>query len=287
MPSTKRRALAAVRPTAALRVAYRRKLVTLVDEMARSYAWWLGAQYRKKPPRMAVDLQPLPEDERRDRVLKISLALDATPAAELRRELGKLGSRWQKRLDDAAPELARWFAKSAWLRSDRALLSILRRGGLSVRFPKFTPELRDVMEASVAENVSLIKSIGSQFHTEVEGLVMRSVATGRDLEQLTRDLQERYGVTRRRAEFIALDQNNKATSQLQVARQTGIGIDEGDWLHSHAGKKPRPTHLANHGKRFSLREGWFDPDPKVRKRIWPGQLINCHCTWKPVVKGFS
>jgi uncharacterized protein with gpF-like domain len=71
------------------------------------------------------------------------------------------------------------------------------------------------------------------------------------------------------------------------ARQEELGITEAVWLHSHAGKKPRPTHLANHGKRYNVAEGWFDPDPKVRKHIWPGELINCRCVSKSVVKGFS
>ena len=88
------------------------------------------------------------------------------------------------------------------------------------------------------ENVSLIKSIASQFHTQVEGMVMRSVTEGRDLSALTKDLQKRFGVTKDRAAFIALDQNNKATSAIQRERQTALGIEEGIWMHSHAGKVP-------------------------------------------------
>ena len=254
-----------VHANAGIRAAYRAKLCAIVDEMARSYGYWIKAGYRANPPRMA---------------------LDAPPAQELRRDLRLLGKRWQDRIDEAAPRLALWFLKSTAKRSDDALRSILRKGGWSVRF-SLTPELRDVMIANVEANVSLIKSIGSEYHSEVEGLVMRSVAAGRDLKQLTEDLEDRYDITRRRAELIAVDQNNKATSQLQRTRQLGVGIEEGVWLHSHAGKQPRPTHVANHGKRFDLRTGWFDPDPKVREHIWPGWLIHCGCTWKPVVKGFS
>ena len=46
-------------------------------------------------------------------------------------------------------------------------------------------------------------------------------------------------------------------------------------MHSHAGKTVRKTHYANDGKRYNVAEGWFDPDPKVSRRIWPGELINC------------
>jgi uncharacterized protein with gpF-like domain len=143
------------------------------------------------------------------------------------------------------------------------------------------------LAATVQENVALIRSISSEFHTQVEGMVMRSVTAGRDLSELTRELQHRFGVTRRRAELISRDQNQKATASLRRVRETSLGITEAIWLHSAGGKTQRRTHVKNSGKKFDLNLGWFDPDPKVRKYILPGELINCRCTWKAVVKGFS
>jgi uncharacterized protein with gpF-like domain len=149
--------------------------------------------------------------------------------------------------------------------------------------------MRDVLDATIEENVGLIRSIPEQFHTQVQGMVMRSVTAGRDLEQLSRELRERFGVTERRAAFIALDQNNKATAAFDRVRQLEAAGDDAEaiWLHSHAGMEPRPTHLANDGKRFKVSEGWFDPAPEVRRRIWPGELIRCRCRSRLVVKGFS
>lgn len=252
-------------PNAGIRAAYAKKLRKLIEEMARSYLYWLKAQYRSNPPTMAQD---------------------ATPARDLERELARLGVQWRKRFEDVAPQLATWFATSAAKRSDRALQDILRKGGWTVPF-SMPRVVKDMLDATVAENVSLIKSIPEQYHTQVATLVMQSVKAGRDLETLTSELYKRHDITWNRAKWIALDQNNKATSAMQAARQTDLGIEEGIWLHSHAGKEPRPTHVDNDGKRFSIEKGWYDPDPKVRQRIWPGQLINCRCTWKPVVKGFS
>ena len=116
---------------------------------------------------------------------------------------------------------------------------------------------------------------------------MRSVQTGRDLGSLSKELQERYGVTERRAALIARTQNNMATSAMQRARQTELGIEEAIWMHSHAGVTPRKTHLANDGKRYNIATGWYDPDPKVRRHIWPSQIINCRCQSKPIIRGFS
>lgn len=233
--------------------------------MARSFDYRLRAAYRANEPVMAQD---------------------ATPAAELQAAIDALARQWRRRFDDAAPELAAWFARSNSRRSEAALKAILKKAGYSVEF-KMTAAMRDVFRATVEENVGLIKSIPEQYLTAVQGSVMRSVATGRDLGSLAKDLRRNYGVTRKRAAFISLDQNNKATSAFMQARQTELGIEKGVWLHSHAGKEPRPTHLANHGKKFSIEEGWFDADPRVRRRIMPGELINCRCVWKPVIKGLS
>lgn len=257
------RILRPVHPNAGLAAEYRAKLDAIIEAMQRSYVYWLKAQYKQTPPR---------------------LAMDATPARELERELAMLGKRWSKRLDEAAPRLAEWFAKSTSRRSSAALKRILKDGGISVEFT-MTPTMRDAYQATIAEQVGLIKSIGSQYHTEVQGLVMRSVSTGRDLGQLSKDLQERYGITKRRAAFISLDQNNKANAVFTRVRQQEAGIEKAIWLHSHAGKVPRPSHLANSGKPYSIATGWWDPD--VKQFIRPGELPRCRCTSKSIVKGFS
>jgi hypothetical protein len=36
------------------------------------------------------------------------------------------------------------------------------------------------------------------------------------------------------------------------------------------------------GKRFKLSEGLYDPDPKVRRKVKPGELILCACRYRPV-----
>lgn len=251
-----------VHPNVGLEVEYRRKLKRLVDEMSRSYAHWIRAQYRRDPPAMAMD-EP--------------------PSRKLERELSILGRQWLKRFDEAAPKLAQWFALATHNRSRDALKRILADAGISIPF-QMTPAMRDVFHATVVENVSLIKSIQSQYHAEVQGMVMRSAAAGRDLEILTKDLQSRFGVTNRRAALIARDQNNKCTASFVRVRQEQLGL-KAKWLHSAGGKEPRPTHVANSGKLYDPAKGWLDP--AVGRRIWPGTEINCRCVSVSVVPGFS
>lgn len=245
--------------------AYRRRLDVLIREMANSVRHWVTQAYAVNTP---------------------AIAMDATPAVEMQRAMDEMAARWNLRFHHAAPQLARYFATAAHLRSDKVLMKILKDGGFTVRF-KMTPIMQDVLDATIEENVGLIRSIPQKYLGEVQGMVMRSVQAGRELGGLTRELQQQYGVSMRRAALIARDQNNKATAVMTRARQQEIGIDEAIWQHSHGGKEPRRTHLDNSGERYKVTEGWYDPDPKVRRRIWPGELINCRCVSRPVVKGFS
>lgn len=209
-----------------------------------------------------------------------------TPAQRLKAVIRNMRDRWLTRFEEAAPRLAKYFTTAVAQRSTKHLKTILREGGFTVKM-QLTPNMRDVLDASVAQNVALIKSIPSQYLDDVEGLVMRSVQTGRDVGGLTKALQNRYGLTRKRAAFIALDQNNKATSAISTVRQLDLGIRKAVWRHSHAGKVPRPTHVAMDGKTFDLQKGMYDPDKRVRRYIHPSELIHCRCFWQPIVEGFD
>lgn len=240
-------------PNLGIQAMYRRRLRCLIDEMNNSILYWIQATYRATPPVMAMD---------------------DSAASQLRIAINKLTRQWQRRFDDAADELAAYFATAAHRRSDATLRAILKKGGFSVQF-KMTAAMRDILKATITEQVGLIKSIPQQYLVNVQGAVMRSVQRGGDLGTLTKELEKQYGVTRRRAALIARDQNNKANSSMTRARQLELGIDTAVWLHSHGGREPRKTHLANSGKRYDPAKGWFDPDPKVNRYIFPGELINC------------
>lgn len=260
------RTLPAVRPNEGLAELYRAKLLRMVDDMQRSLVYWLGARYKANPPALAQD----------------DAFVGMSPAMSMREAMRKLARRWLRNFDKAAPELAAWFATAAADRSDKQLAQILRNRGFSVRF-QMTAPMKDALQATNAQNVGLIKSIAQQHLTEVEGLVMRSVAAGRDIGTLSRDLEKRYAITRRRADLISRHQNNLATANMQRARQISLGITQAVWQHSHAGAEPRPSHVKAGKEKivFDLAAGWFDPDEQ--KFILPGELINCRCSSRIVL----
>ena len=212
-----------------------------------------------------------------------NLAQDATPANEMADAIRKLVRQWMYNFDEASINLADYFAKDVSERSDTALQAILRNGGFTVKF-QMSKAMRNIINATVNQNVGLIKSIPQQYLSQVEGMVMRSVQTGRDMGQLSKDLQTQLGVTKRRAALIAKDQNNKASSAMQRARQTEMGITEAVWMHSHGGKVPRPSHVKMNNKRYDVSKGMWDDDEG--KYVFPGELINCRCVSRSVIPGF-
>lgn len=211
-------------------------------------------------------------------------AQDATVSAQAKILMAEL----QRKFDDLfaleAKPIALFMVDDASDSSAYMLASSLKElsGGLTLNTDIFTGELKEILAATIAENVSLIKSIPQQYFTQVQGSVMRSITTGKGLADLIPELQKQHGITRRRARIIANDQTHKAFNNINKARLTKLGVKKFEWLHSAGAHKPRPDHVAMNGKTYS-----FDNlpviDRKTGERGIPGQLINCRCRMVPVI----
>jgi len=242
-------------------MAYKRAMEKLIDDMSNSFEYWLAAAYKANPPRMEV-------------------AMDTLPSAELSKKVRDLGKRWIKKFDDMAAAIAQKFTESGRKATDSSFQQALKDAGFAVEF-KMTPVMRDAMNATIAENVSLIKSIPRQYSMEVEGIIMRGYTTGRALQSITDDLQKRYGITHRRAAFIARDQSNKLNAVVTRARRVELGLFKARWRHSGAGKEPRPSHVkaGKEKKEFDVREGCLIDG----KRILPGEEPGCRCSSETIL----
>ena len=262
-PLRKVRLLRPVRPNAGLESQYRKRLEGFVEKIHKSVVYFVSVGYRQHTP---------------------VLAQDASPADWLAKIVKALRHRWTKKIDEAAPKLAEYFAKSVEKRSTDALKKILKDSGIAVDF-KLTAAMRDILDGTVNANVALIKSIPQQYFTQIEGIVARGVTTGNDLKQITDDLQQQFNVSRKRAAFIASDQCNKANSALTAERQRSIGVKSGVWRHSFGGRHPRKSHVEMDGKEFLLSEGLYDY--QIKKNTMPGREINCRCFWSPLLPGLE
>lgn len=248
-----------VHANAGVRARYQRDLDKLVDEMAHSIEYWIEAAYKANPP---------------------SIAQDALPSKELAKRLNEVGKRWTKRFDDMAATIAERFIQSGKKATDSSMQQSFKDAGWTVQF-KPTKAIRDAMNASVVENVSLIQSIPQQYLKNVEGTVMRGFTNGRDLKQISDELQKHYGVTKRRAAFIASDQANKLNATVTQARRIELGLFKAYWVHSRGGKTPRPDHVKAGADKleFDVRQGaWISGE-----YIQPGYLPRCRCVSRTIL----
>lgn len=259
-PTGKDIELPPIRPNIGLMVGYRRRLDNLIDQMQADTVREIERAYSDTPP---------------------ELAQDASPAVTLNKTVRGLARKWQSRFDKASSELASYFATAAKDRVDRTLRDILARAGISVKF-QLTRAMNDAYQATLAENVALIRSIPAEHFLGIQGAVMRSVQAGRDLGTLAKELQARYGITKRRAALIARSQNNMATATMTRVRQEELGL-KAKWMHSAGGRVPRKSHVAFSGNTYDPSKGAYIDG----EYIWPGQLINCRCISVSILEGFS
>lgn len=250
--------LTAIKGNRATQLRYKKAVSKLIETMHASITHWVSVQYNDTPPAL--------------------LAEDATPSDKMRKKLDELKKYWLDKFEEAAPKIAALYMRRCFTQADSAFVQSLKKHDWTVKF-KMTKGAKDALDAVITENIGLIKSIPQQYLQQVEGVVMRSFTVGRDLATLTNELEKLYPKASHRAELIARDQCNKATSVITRTRQMEIGITEAIWMHSGAGKHPRPDHVAANGKRYMIADGC----PIGGEHIYPGEEINCRCTSRPIL----
>ena len=228
----------------------------------------------------------------------IFLAQDATPLQAAEQLIKDIKRGWKAKISGAAPVIAQSFAQSVQDHTDLALQQGLRKAGFSVRFQP-TRGMNKALNDSIHDNVRLIKSIPAKYLDEVEDLVLESARGGRAMGALTKRLGDLVNLerkphesdkslwarTRRRAAFIARDQNNKATAQMHRARRKELGITKCIWRHSLASVHPRLSHEDLDGTVFDSDAGAWDWEEQ--DFVQPGWLPNCGCVASSVVPGLE
>lgn len=163
-------------------------------------------------------------------------------------------------------------------------------------------DLEQVIQASIMENVSLIKSIESKYFEQITGSVARSMQSGGSIKQLREEILHYNGMTRRRADIIANDQTRKAYMSINLRNMSKSGIQKVEWVHSGGGYTVREYHYRKwdgvsgkeDGRPNGLNGYIFDIDkppviqlqqgkqPEVRG--YPAQLPNCKCVLRAIIE---
>ena len=213
-------------------------------------------------------------------------AMDASIASQARIVLNSLMAKWEHRFNKIAKEKAELMVNRninySGITLKRSLKDISEDLTIDTTFRNSM--IDDVIKASTLEASNLIKVIPQKFISEVQGQVMRSITTGKGMEDLVPFMKKKYQGNLRHARLVALDQTRKAYQSINTARLKSLGVKNFIWIHSGGGKEPRQNHIRMSGKEYS-----FDKPPIIGvmygKEVTglPGDLPNCRCICKPVI----
>lgn len=254
-----------ISPSAAVEERYYRELVRKIDQMTQ--------ETEKQIIRMF-----------NGDVAEEYFAMDASVTSQATKLTNALFKKFSQLFGAQSKRLAENFANQ----SDKASSSSVHKsleelsGGLSLSTKNLDGQVKEILKATIEENVSLIKSIPEKYLTQVQGAVMRSITQGRGLQDLVPYLKKQKGITIRRARMIAHDQTRKAMNNLSKGRLTNVGLNQYEWLHTGGSQEPRKDHIALSGKIFSF-TGEKMAEDKDGPCI-PGERINCRCRFRPVIK---
>ena len=197
------------------------------------------------------------ESEAQSIVLRVSIALERWAAAV---------ERWHRR---------RWVANV--LSATSVDLSTMIGAG----------DMRMTLEAAIARNTGLIKSVSDETRRRVGDAVFRGLQNRTPSRDVARQLREAVGIERRRALRIASDQNVKIASALNEERRRQAGIMAWQWIHSDK-VNFRPEHDARDGFLYSDEpsDAGREYQGKTVRRPpsdRPGELPFCGCTSRAVL----
>lgn len=255
-----------------------------------SYPAGVAQRYREKLERLVARMTE--ETMRRflrlfkSKKAKEAMALDWSLASQARVLGDWLAKKYKKLFDDEGWKLSEKLVEEASDVSAAAVSSSLKKlsGGLTINTDFTTAGMKEIASASVAENVSLIKSIADKYLQQVQGDVMRSITSGGGgVGELTKSLEKYEGMTKRRARNIAEDQTRKVYTSINSKRLQKAGIDKFMWKYNYVGQDSRELHIKLDGQVFSFSDPpVIQDEPRVVGL--PGDLPYCHCSATPVIE---
>ncbi|MGH9864813.1 MAG: minor capsid protein [Candidatus Acidiferrales bacterium] len=140
--------------------------------------------------------------------------------------------------------------------------------------PNLTDDQRGIIAAEWGQNLDLyIKDWIAQDILDLRKMVMEETFKGNRAESMVKAIQHNYGVSRRKAEFLARQETSLLMSKFRETRYRDIGSTTYRWSTSHD-ERVRHDHALLNTKVFS----WDSPpvvDLKTGRRANPGEDFGC------------
>ena len=225
---------------------------------------------------------------------------------DIQDRLELLGKKWEERFavwaENQSPRVVKRVLKTSDTQIKRALIHFYSGERLELIGQVIPTPLKQSMKMHIIENVSLIKSVQSQYHERIVGAVSRSITNAGSIKSLTEEIYKYGDMSMRRANLIALDQTRKMYSNLTIRRFEQVGITKVKWLHTHKKETARPYHIRQWDGVSGLKDGHpnglngfiFDIDkpPVIQEatktqpeiRGYPAQLPFCQCVMRAIIE---
>lgn len=151
--------------------------------------------------------------------------------------------------------------------------------------PQIDAGVRQAISDGFTNNLDLsIKKFAQERIPELRRRVEENAFKfGGRTDRLAKIIEAEYGVTQRKAEFLADQETGLLVSKYRAAKYGELGIKEYTWSTSHDARV-RPTHRRLEGKRFSFAVGALVTEPGQPARYCnPGEDYRCRCVPRPIV----
>jgi len=254
-------------PSAAIRMWYAQQLNAVVKPMMADYK----AELNK-----AIEARPV----------KQFFAQDAAATDLLSRVMGILQSKWENIFAGFAKSLADDFVKKSDEHATSATKFSLSSAGIVEPRATYNEAVANVLGAAQKFNHTLITGIQQDVHEKIYTAVMLSLTSPDPQSQgasgIEAALRKTNEFSEDRIKLITRDQTSKLFSSLSDERMKENGCEEFEWLHSSAGKVPRPDHVHKNGQIFKLNDPRLWEGPKADQGP-PGWAINCRCRKVPII----
>lgn len=146
----------------------------------------------------------------------------------------------------------------------------------------------DLIDRWSEQNVGFIKSIPNDALAEMRQIVQNGYYEQWGTTKIRNEIVKAFGVSKKKAKMLAVDQMGTLCSQITRKQQTDAGITHYRWK-ARNDNRVRESHRAYNGKIFS----WDDPPPswymtKSRGKVFtgrkchPGEDYCCRCMAIPV-----
>lgn len=200
--------------------------------------------------------------------------------------LAALRERWSSAVFNRfAERLAAKFVQAVNLQNQQQFQNQYKSFGINIYAGN--QAVSDYLDATVKDNVRLIKSIPDQYLTQVESIVLGNMRAGMRPSAINKQLQDQFGVTERRARVISRDQTSKAANGLAKKRMQSAGFEYFQWITSKDERvRSRHKHIANKVTKYGKGIYSFSDLPLNDKGIpiAPSDDTQCRCVMRPVLE---